>query len=127
MLVTAVLCSRDAADRPEEWQVILRLIGIIQGKGAAADINQIDDELLMDDLRRTAGPFADMIFKAGSQRRGVERLLDLGLRAGPYGDQFGMKPDGLNLDKVEAAESGIDLGALDTARAGSAAYAFRKD
>jgi anaerobic selenocysteine-containing dehydrogenase len=100
-------------DRPEEWQVLLRLIGIIQGKGASADINQIDDELLMDDLRRTAGPFADMIFKAGSQRRGAERLLDLGLRAGPYGDQFGMKPDGVNLDKVEAAEGGIDLGALE--------------
>ncbi|MGB9119056.1 MAG: molybdopterin-dependent oxidoreductase, partial [Candidatus Angelobacter sp.] len=102
-----------SADRPEEWQVILRLIGIIQGKGAAADINQIDDELLMDDLRRSAGPFADQIFHAGSKRRGVERLLDLGLRAGPYGDQFGMKPDGLNLDKVEAAEGGIDLGALE--------------
>jgi anaerobic selenocysteine-containing dehydrogenase len=101
-----------AADRPEEWQVILRLIGIIQGKGVAADINQIDDGLLMEDLRRTAGPFADHIFQAGSQRRGVERLLDLGLRAGPYGDQFGMKPDGLNLEKVQAAEDGIDLGAL---------------
>jgi anaerobic selenocysteine-containing dehydrogenase len=100
-------------DRPEEWQVLLRLIGVIQGKGASADINQIDDELLMDDLRRTAGPFADMIFKAGSQRRGAERLLDLGLRAGPYGDQFGMKPDGVNLDKVEAAEGGIDLEALE--------------
>jgi anaerobic selenocysteine-containing dehydrogenase len=102
-----------AENRPEEWQVLLRLIGIIQGKGASADINQIDDELLMDDLRRTAGPFADMIFKAGSQRRGAERLLDLGLRAGPYGDQFGMKPDGVNLDKVEAAEGGIDLEALE--------------
>jgi len=102
-----------SADRPEEWQVLLRLIGIIQGKGATADIDQIDDELLMDDLRRTAGPFADMIFKTGSQRRGVERLLDLGLRAGPYGDQFGMKPDGLNLDKVQATEGGIDLGALE--------------
>jgi anaerobic selenocysteine-containing dehydrogenase len=101
-----------AADRPEEWQVILRLIGIIQGKGAAADINQIDDGLLMDDLHHTAGPFADHIFHAGSQRSGVERLLDLGLRAGPYGDQFGMKPDGLNLEKVQAAEDGIDLGAL---------------
>lgn len=102
-----------AEDRPEEWQVLLRLIGILQGKGRAADINQIDDELLMDDLRRTAGPFADQIFKAGSQRRGPERLLDLGLRAGPYGDQFGMKPDGLNLEKVQAAEGGIDLGALE--------------
>jgi anaerobic selenocysteine-containing dehydrogenase len=102
-----------AADHPEEWQVLLRLIGIIQGKGAAADINQIDDELLMDDLRRTAGPFAEIVFKAGSQRRGVERVLDLALRAGPYGDQFDMKPDGLNLDKVQAAEGGIDLGALE--------------
>ncbi|HEY2359616.1 MAG TPA: molybdopterin-dependent oxidoreductase [Candidatus Angelobacter sp.] len=100
-------------DRPEEWQVLLRLVGIIQGKGAQADINQIDDELLMDDLRRTAGPFADQIFKASSKRRGMERLLDLGLRAGPYGDQFGMKPDGLNLEKVQAAEGGIDLGALE--------------
>jgi anaerobic selenocysteine-containing dehydrogenase len=98
--------------RPEEWQVLLRLIGIIQGKGAAVDIDRIDDELLMDDLRRTTGPHADEIFKALSQRRGVERLLDLGLRSGPYGDQFGAKPDGLNLDKVKAAEGGIDLGAL---------------
>ena len=97
---------------PEEWQVLLRLIGIIQGKGAAADIDRIDDELLMDDLRRTTGPHADQIFKALSQRRGVERLLDLGLRSGPYGDQFGAKPDGLTLDMVKAAEGGIDLGAL---------------
>jgi anaerobic selenocysteine-containing dehydrogenase len=42
----------------------------------------------------------------------VERLLDLGLRTGPYGDRFGANPEGLNLDKVEAAEGGIDLGAL---------------
>jgi anaerobic selenocysteine-containing dehydrogenase len=102
-----------AADHPEEWQVLLRLIGIIQGKGAAADLNRIDDELLMDDLRRTAGPYAEQIFKAASHRSGVERLLDVGLRAGPYGDQFGMKPNGLNLEKVQAAEGGIDLGALE--------------
>ncbi|MGZ4875256.1 MAG: molybdopterin dinucleotide binding domain-containing protein, partial [Candidatus Angelobacter sp.] len=102
-----------AADHPEEWQVLLRLIGIIQGKGAAADIDRIDDELLMEDLRRTAGPYAEQIFKTVSRQRGVERLLDLGLRAGPYGDQFGMKPDGLNLDKVQAEEGGIDLGALE--------------
>ena len=100
------------ADQPEEWEVLLRLIGIVQGKGAAADIDRIDDELLAEDLRRTAGERADDIFKALSRRRGVERLLDLGLRAGPYGDQFGAKPEGLNLDKVAAAEGGIDLGAL---------------
>jgi anaerobic selenocysteine-containing dehydrogenase len=102
-----------AANHPEEWQALLRLISIIQGKGAAADIEQIDNELLMDDLRRTAGPYAEQIFKAVSHQHGVERLLDLGLRAGPYGDQFGMKPDGLNLGKVQVAKGGIDLGALE--------------
>jgi anaerobic selenocysteine-containing dehydrogenase len=101
-----------SAGQPDEWQVLLRLIGIIQGKGAAADINKIDDELLADDLRRSAGPKADDIFKAVLHRTGVERLLDLGLRTGPYGDLFGANPAGLNLKKVQAAESGIDLGAL---------------
>ena len=100
------------AGHPEEWQVLLRLIGIVQGKGAAADLGSIDDELFMNDLRRATGPHADKIFKALSQRRGVERLLDLGLRTGPYGDQFGARPEGLNLDEVKAAEGGIDLGAL---------------
>jgi anaerobic selenocysteine-containing dehydrogenase len=102
-----------SAGQPEEWQVVLRLIGIIQGKGAAADIDRIDDELLMEDLRRTAGPYAAGIFKAVSHQRGVDRLLDMGLRTGPYGDQFGAKPEGLNLDKILAAEGGIDLGALE--------------
>ncbi|HEX3095394.1 MAG TPA: molybdopterin-dependent oxidoreductase [Candidatus Angelobacter sp.] len=102
------------AGHPEEWQVLLRLIGIVQGKGAGADLGSIDDELLMNDLRRAMGPHADEIFKALSQRRGAERLLDLGLRTGPYGDQFGAKPDGLNLDKVKTAEGGLDLGALDS-------------
>ncbi|MFI5105619.1 MAG: molybdopterin-dependent oxidoreductase, partial [Terriglobales bacterium] len=44
-----------AAGQPDEWQVLLRLIGIVKGKGAAADIDRIDNELLMDDLRRTTG------------------------------------------------------------------------
>ena len=101
-----------AAGQPEEWQILLRLIGIVQGKGAAANIHQIDDELLAEDLRRTAGAQADKIFQALSPRRGVERLLDLGLRTGPYGDQFGAKPEGLNLDKVAAAKTGLDLGPL---------------
>jgi anaerobic selenocysteine-containing dehydrogenase len=100
------------AGQPEEWQVLLRLIGIVQGKGAAADLDQIDDELLAEDLRYMAGAKADAIFKAVSQRKGVERLLDLGLRTGPYGDQFGANPEGLNLEKVRVAEAGIDLGPL---------------
>src|SRR5262249_384589 len=101
-----------AQGTPEEWETLLRLIAIVQGKGAAADLRRVDDELLRDDLQHTAGPLANPLFQAVAHRSGVERLLELGLRTGPYGDQFGRNPDGLNLDKLKAAEGGIDLGAL---------------
>ena len=34
------------------------------------------------------------------------------LRAGPYGDAFGARPDGLTLAALEAAPHGIDLGPM---------------
>ncbi|MEV5439145.1 molybdopterin oxidoreductase family protein [Streptomyces sp. NPDC052682] len=43
---------------------------------------------------------------------GPERRLDLMLRLGPYGDGFGVRPDGLNLAKLLAHPHGIDLGPL---------------
>jgi anaerobic selenocysteine-containing dehydrogenase len=98
--------------QPAEWEIILRLIAILEGKGANADLNKLDDELAVEDVKRVAGVMASLVVKA-VKRRGPERLLDLGLRAGPYGDQFGMKPSGLNLEKVMAARGGIDLGPLE--------------
>jgi anaerobic selenocysteine-containing dehydrogenase len=44
---------------------------------------------------------------------GPERRLDLMLRLGPYGDGFGARPDGLNLEKLLAHPHGIDLGPLE--------------
>jgi anaerobic selenocysteine-containing dehydrogenase len=47
-------------------------------------------------------------------RTGPERLLDLLLRAGPYGEGFGTRPEGgLSLAALEAAAHGIDLGELE--------------
>jgi anaerobic selenocysteine-containing dehydrogenase len=43
---------------------------------------------------------------------GPERLLDLMLRAGPYGDRFDDAAAGLSLAKLQAAEHGVDLGPL---------------
>jgi anaerobic selenocysteine-containing dehydrogenase len=100
------------AGHPAEWQTLLRLIAIVQGMGAAADIDQLDDQLTAEDVRRAAGGFADPILAAVAHRRGPERLIDLALRGGPYGDQFGRHPGGLTLDHVQATPAGIDLGAL---------------
>ncbi|MFJ7076704.1 molybdopterin oxidoreductase family protein [Streptomyces sp. NPDC098781] len=43
---------------------------------------------------------------------GPERRLDLMLRLGPYGDGFGVRPDGLTLERLLGHPHGIDLGPL---------------
>ena len=97
---------------PDEWESLLRISAIAQGLGRAADITALDDAALLQELRRTAGPESEHIMAALAPLRGAERLLDLALRSGPYGDQFGKNPGGLSLEKIRAAASGIDLGPL---------------
>ncbi|UUZ63108.1 hypothetical protein LP417_25895 [Polaromonas sp. P1-6] len=63
-------------------------------------------------MKRLFGEHAGAVLQATAGLRGPDRLLELALRSGPYGDQFGLKPEGLNLAKVQAAPGGIDLGEL---------------
>jgi anaerobic selenocysteine-containing dehydrogenase len=49
---------------------------------------------------------------AGKRFLGPERILDLGLRFGPYGDKFNPFSQGLNLRKLKKSVHGIDLGPL---------------
>ena len=92
-----------AADRPAEWQILLRLLAIATGRGANADLRALDDELALGDVQRAVGPMAEMVMRAVGDVTGPERLLDLALRAGPYK---------LELAKVKAAPAGLDLGPL---------------
>jgi anaerobic selenocysteine-containing dehydrogenase len=106
---------------PQEWETTLRLTGIATGQGPDADVAAIDDfvaaELVRREVGRSGGPLEGRdqaeILAALEHRRGPERLLDLMLRAGPYGDAFGENPGGLTLEKLEAAPHGIDLGPLE--------------
>jgi anaerobic selenocysteine-containing dehydrogenase len=43
---------------------------------------------------------------------GPERMIDLQVRMGPWGDRYGEVPGGLTLDGIQQAEHGIDLGPL---------------
>ena len=43
---------------------------------------------------------------------GPERMLDLTLRTGPFGDQYGKNPGGLTLDMLKANPNGIDFGPM---------------
>ena len=100
--------------QPEEWQTLLKLTAIVQGQGAQQDANLLDDQQFADDANRLFGPHAAAVIAATGSLRGPQRGLDVALRSGPYGDQFGLKPEGLNLKKVMAASEsgGIDLGEL---------------
>jgi anaerobic selenocysteine-containing dehydrogenase len=103
-----------ASDQPEEWQTLLKLAAIVQGKGADGDADALDDAQFAEDAQRLFGEHADAVIQATQHLRGPQRNLDVALRSGPYGDQFGLKPDGLTLAKVMASNptGGIDLGEL---------------
>lgn len=98
--------------QPPEWQILLRLAAIAQGKGAQVDVEAMDDALFAEDVRRALGEHADVVLAALSHLKGPERQIDFALRTGPYGDMFGRKPDGISLAKVKASIGGIDLGPL---------------
>ena len=105
-----------AAGHPEEWETILRLAALVEGKGLAVTAQALDDAAIAADVQRFAGDNAAAVLAALGDLRGPERLIDLALRNGPYGEGFGdrvgARPEGLTLAKVKAADGGIDLGAL---------------
>jgi anaerobic selenocysteine-containing dehydrogenase len=87
---------------PDEWQVFLRLAGIVSGQGPDADVDGLD-ELVARTLigREFPDRDPDEVLAAVEPRRGPERMLDLLLRAGPYD---------LTLDELERNPHGVDLG-----------------
>lgn len=95
-----------------EWQILLRLVAIATGR-ANIDLRALDDELALGDVQRVAGPQAQLLVQELGDTAGPERLLDLALRSGPYGDKFGFVPDGLTLARLKAAPAGVDLGPLE--------------
>jgi anaerobic selenocysteine-containing dehydrogenase len=104
-----------AAEQPLEWETLLRLAAIASGEATTpATATQLDDQLFAQDMQRRFGALAPAVMAATAGLRGPDRLLEVALRTGPYGDQFGQQPGGLTLAKVKASgpSGGIDLGPL---------------
>lgn len=104
-------------DSRHHWQLLLEV---------AARLNGVTPEAL-DDLM-FAGCLATFVGKPGSpsegvdlasarsqlgSERGPDRLIDLMLRAGPWGDGFDDAAEGLSLAKLAAVPHAIDLGPLE--------------
>jgi anaerobic selenocysteine-containing dehydrogenase len=95
--------------RPHEWEILIRLAGLCLGQPAAeVDVAAIDDGFfdVLAEVHGLDGP----TLREGYDEGGPERLLDLTLRTGPFGDRYGENPDGITLERVKAAPHGIDLG-----------------
>ncbi len=105
---------------PAEWEILLTLAKGLAGMPAAplamAD-HAVARELCSRELadRAAAGaPLPVDVDRALAMLDGVgpDRLLDLLVRVGPYGDQLGARADGLTLAALRAVPHGLDLGPL---------------
>jgi anaerobic selenocysteine-containing dehydrogenase len=105
-----------------EWEVLLRLAAIVTGQGPEADIGAIDgfvarqllERGLNNHLSPAHGVDANKAWSAVADASGPERLLDILLRTGPYGDGFGRVQDGLSLRVLLDHPHGVDLGPLES-------------
>jgi anaerobic selenocysteine-containing dehydrogenase len=101
----------DDPDRPREWEILVRLTGLCTGMPAEdVDVAAIDDGFF-DYMCFTQGLDGAEI-RSHYDHGGPERILDLTLRTGPFGDRYGENPDGLTLDKLKAHPNGINFGPM---------------
>ena len=106
-----------APDGKEHWEVMLELAARLSGTSAEA----FEERAFLEKVRHTLGrsglsgenvEFDAVLAKLGDEP-GPMRVVDLMLRAGPFGDGFADAADGLSLDKLRAVSHAIDLGPLE--------------
>jgi anaerobic selenocysteine-containing dehydrogenase len=108
---SAPVFAPDDPGRPEEWEILIRLTGLCTGTPAEdVDVTAIDDGFF-EYLAFTQGLDGAAI-REHYDHGGPERILDLTLRTGPFGDRYGEDPDGLTLDKLKAHPNGINFGPM---------------
>jgi anaerobic selenocysteine-containing dehydrogenase len=106
-------------DAKHDWEVLLGLAAPLMG--FAGDAHALDDMLfakMVEQAVGKSGARAAAISKEAAleklgRKPGPDRVLDLLLRAGTYGDGFDDAAEGLSLAKLRAAEHGVDLGPLE--------------
>ncbi len=108
---SAPVFAPEDPDRPEEWEILIRLTGLCTGTPAEdVDVAVIDDGFF-DYMAFTQGLDGAEIRKH-YDHGGPERILDLTLRTGPFGDRYGENPAGLTLEKLRAQPNGVNFGPM---------------
>ncbi|BBY27248.1 molybdopterin-dependent oxidoreductase [Mycolicibacterium sediminis] len=108
---SAPVFAKADPDAPDEWEILIRLTGLLTGTPAEdVDVAAIDDGFF-DYMCFTQGLDGAAV-RAHYDHGGPERMLDLTLRTGPFGDRYGEKPDGLTLATLKGEPDGIDFGPM---------------
>ena len=110
-----------APDRPDEWQMMLTLGFILSEKRVPGDgeLAAFEDVVIAGFVSAFANEESSSLHQRDVQEimagidaeSGVERMLDVGVRAGRFGDHFGRR-DGLTLKQMCESVNGIDLGPI---------------
>lgn len=98
-------------DRPDEGRIVARLGWLCTGgKNEDFDFESLDDAWFTALCRSQKLDAADLLpqYDGG----GAERIIDLQVRTGPWGDRYGEVPDGLTLEQIKAQPHGIDRGPM---------------
>ncbi len=107
------------SDQPPAWEVMLQIAAGMMGLGEH-QVREVDDvifaQMAQSAVKKNTqwkGLTAEEVVTSLAGAAGPERIFDMLIRLGPYGDGFGRDPSGLTLAKVKAAPHGIDLGPLE--------------
>jgi anaerobic selenocysteine-containing dehydrogenase len=110
----------DPGPRPHEWEILLTLAALCRGaKPETIDPRALDQLFfagLVAGLTQLPGsPLAGRDpaeIVAATPGSGPERLLELQVRTGPFGDAYGGRPGGLTLAELKRHPNGVDFGPL---------------
>lgn len=96
--------------------IICELVGRMRGI-SAEEADELALKMLYEQLIDQGNAVASRIpferaREALSEVDGQDRMFELLVRSGPYGDHFGDRPDGLTIKKLKAEPHGVDFGPM---------------
>ncbi|WP_179043361.1 molybdopterin-dependent oxidoreductase [Sphingobium lactosutens] len=102
-------------EAPNDGEMLLKLVSRITGKSEAelerqAIVDMATAILSGDPELQSLSPAA--VVDSLMDGQGPEKFADLLIRAGPFGDRFGARPEGLTLAQLKTYPHGVDFGPM---------------
>jgi len=104
-------------DTRHHWEILLEVAARMNGLAAETLDDMMFEGMLATFVGKPGSPSEGVESSAAREKlgseRGPRRLLDLMLRAGPWGDGFADDAEGLSVEKLAGIPHALDLGPLE--------------